>query len=138
MAPLDKELSVRVTAVAPGVIKTPLWMDNPDKLRLMTEKDEWVTPEFVAEVMTDLIEKNEMEIQAPLSSAGLNSGDERGGTRTVTVEGGLILEVSKGKVRKVDQFMDPGPSGEGNTVGNIGMADEEILARMKKGGWGVV
>lgn len=35
------------------------------------------------------------------------------------MEGGLILEVSKNKVRKVEEFNDPGPSGPGNTVGNL-------------------
>ena len=138
LALLDKQLGVRVTAVAPGVIKTPLWTENPDRLKLMTESDEWVTPEFVAEVMTDLIEKKEMQIRASLPSTGLNSGDEKGERKTINVEGGLILEVSKGKVRKVDQYLDPVPSGEGNTVGNMGMADEEIFARLKPGKWGVI
>lgn len=48
----------------------------------------------------------------------------------------MILEVAKGKVRVVEQFNDPGPSGEGNTVGNIGVAFEEIFERLERGGWG--
>ena len=138
LAPLDKELGVRVTAVAPGVIKTPLWTDNPDKLKMVTEHDEWVTPEFVAEVMTDLVEKKDVEVWDTFLSTEMCSKDEKDRRRMIEVEGGLILEVSKGKVRKVNQFMDAGPSGEGNTVGNMRVADEEIFHRLKIGGWGAV
>ena len=55
---------MRVTAVAPGVIKTPLWTENPDKLRLVAKEDQWVTPEFVAEVMRSLIEQEIVEVDA--------------------------------------------------------------------------
>lgn len=71
------------------------------------------------------------------TGSGLSSGDAREGTREVKVEGGLILEVAKGKVRVVEQFGDVGPSGEGNTVGNMGVAEEEIFERLEGGGWGV-
>ena len=134
-----------MTAVAPGVIKTPLWTDNPEKLRLVAEGDEWVTPEYVAETMVSLIEKERVEVAASAvrSSAsgvagGLNTGDSREGTKIVDVQGGMILEVAKGKIRVVEQFNDPGPSGEGNTVGNIGVAFQEVFERLEEGGWGQV
>ncbi|MCJ1372094.1 hypothetical protein MMC20_003315 [Loxospora ochrophaea] len=137
LAPLDKEIGIRVSAVAPGVIKTPLWTEAPEKLKLITPNDEWVTPEFVAEVMVDLIEREKVEVEAfPPPSTDLSSGDSRTGKKTIAVEGGLILEVAKGRVRKVEQFLDPGPSGAGNTVSNVGLADKEIFQRLNEGGWG--
>lgn len=141
LAPLDKRMGVRVTAVAPGVIKTPLWIEDPEKFKLLAQSDEMVTPEYVADVMTALVEKERVEVDAGARGkganvGGLSTGDSREGTKMVDVEGGMILEVAKGKVRVVEQFNDPGPSGEGNTVGNIGVAFEEIFERLERGGWG--
>lgn len=141
LAPLDKRLGIRVTAVAPGVIRTPLWTENPEKLKMVAESDEWVTPEYVAEVMTSLVENETVEVAASGARGvgsdvgGLGTGDSREGTKTVDVQGGLILEVAKGKVRVVEQFNDAGPSGEGNTLGNIGVAFEDIFERLEGGGW---
>lgn len=92
--------TVRVTAVAPGVIRTPLWADHPEKLLMITKDDVWVTPEAVAKVMLELVED------------------------PVNV-GGTILEVGS-RVRKIETFMDPGPSGDGNTVGNVEAKKKEI------------
>lgn len=129
MGPLDERIGVRVTAVAPGVIKTPLWTDNPEKLRLVEEgKDEWVTPEYVADTMVNLIEEEEIKVST-------QTGDARGRTRLAKVEGGMIIEVAKGKRRVVEQYNDPGPSGEGNTVSGMGKAEDDIWS-MLKAGWG--
>ncbi|KAL9612671.1 MAG: hypothetical protein Q9167_002753 [Letrouitia subvulpina] len=139
LAPLDREFGIRVTAVAPGVIDTPLWRDNPEKLRLINESegDEWVSAEFVAETMVRLLEEEEVEIEDPEADAtNLPSEGRKGGQRIVRVEGGLILEVSKGRVRKVEQFGDRGPKGKGNTVRNAKLAHEEILQRLGGGEWG--
>jgi 3-hydroxybutyrate dehydrogenase len=85
---------VRVSAVAPGLIRTPLWTDHPEKMKFIPEEDAgWVTPEFVAEVMLSLIEKEEYP-------------------------GGTILEVGKG-VREVTAFNDPGPRSGGNSVKRV-------------------
>ena len=141
LGPLDEEIGVRVTAVAPGVIKTPMWTEDPDKFKLITDRDEWVTPEFVAETMMDLLEKDEVEVISSVSASattGLTTGDERQGTMMIKVQGGTILEVSKGKIRKVNQFMDPGPSGEGNTAGNMIEAERDIYGRLRSGRWGRV
>ena len=138
LAPLDPRLGIRVTAVAPGVIKTPLWTEAPEKLRLIAADDAWVTPEFVADAMVSLVENETVRVSAGLGAAGsrLSSGDAREGTKEVAVEGGMILEVAKGRVRVVEQFHDVGPSGEGNTVGNMGVAEEEVFERLGGGGWG--
>jgi len=130
LAPLDKEFGIRVTAVAPGVIKTPLWTEAPEKFKLITENDEWVTPEFVAEQMVSLIEKEEIEVRTPsVATPGTSS------TRMAKIEGGFILEVGK-KLRQVEAFNDPGPSREGNTVTGIGVAEREIFEKLRQRGWG--
>jgi len=68
--------------------------------------DEWVSPEEVAQVMVDLIEQK----------------DNVGGT---------ILEVGKGKVRRVEALNDPGPEGSGNTVSNAESEEKEIWQRLE-------
>jgi len=132
LAPLDKELGIRVTAVAPGVIKTPLWTEAPEKIKLITEKDEWVTTEFVAEQMANLLEREEIEVQAPSATIPGESS-----TRMAKVEGGFILEIGR-KLRQVEAFNDPGPSREGNTVTGLAVANREIFERLRQGGWGRV
>jgi len=98
--------SIRINAVAPGVIKTPLWTENKEKLKMIDQStDEWVTPEEVAQVMVDLIEKKENV-------------------------GGTILEVGKGKVRRVEVLNDPGPEGSGHTVSNAESEEKDIWERL--------
>ena len=127
LAPLHKRYGIRVTCVAPGVIKTPLWTENPDKMRLLSEEDEWVTPEAVAEVMGDLVSEEEIDVEAVGAEEGLTK---------VKVEGGMIVEVAKGRRRVVKQYMDPGPIGfKGNTVGRMGNEEEMILEMLGKGEW---
>ncbi|KAK5954833.1 hypothetical protein OHC33_004559 [Knufia fluminis] len=104
--------SIRVTAVAPGVVKTPLWLDNPDKLKWVDEsKDEWVTPEEVAERMLDLITREDYV-------------------------GGTVLEVGKNQARTVEVLHDPGPSGPGMTVSNREDARAEVWDKLAVEGWG--
>lgn len=94
--------SIRVTAVAPGVIKTPLWTDNPDKMKMIDSvKDVWVEPEEVAAVMLDLIE-NDKYI------------------------GGTILEIGKDQVRPVELLNDGGPTGAGHTVSALAKGADEV------------
>lgn len=86
LAKLDPTLGIRVTAVAPGVVRTPLWEENPDKLAFLDpERDGWVTPEEVAVAMLRCVEEEGLV-------------------------GGTILEVGKGHTRVVDYLNDPGPS----------------------------
>ncbi|KAL8716405.1 MAG: hypothetical protein Q9220_000312 [cf. Caloplaca sp. 1 TL-2023] len=140
LAPLDQEVGIRVTAVAPGVIDTPLWRDNPEKLRLVGESDEWVSADDVAEVMGWLVDgRGEVEVVDTSGGGGEDGGDINGKKKMVKVEGGLILEVAKDRVRKVEQFNDEGPKGaRGNTVSNIGVVDKEILEMLGSGKWGEV
>jgi 3-hydroxybutyrate dehydrogenase len=82
---------IRVNAVAPARILTPLWTENPDKMKMVNQDDPgWIAPEEVASVMLELVEKEEYV-------------------------GGTIVEVGE-KVRRVEAFGDPGPYGSGNGV----------------------
>ncbi len=126
LAPLESTLGIRVAAVAPGVIKTPLW--TSENLAMIKAEDEWVLPEEVAEVMVALVEKTEISCQ-------FGEGAEQG--KTIKLDGGNIIEVSKGRLRDVQPFNDPGPSkGPGNTASGIGQITDEVYALLNVDGWG--
>jgi 3-hydroxybutyrate dehydrogenase len=102
---------IRVVAVAPGVIKTPLWTDHPEKLKFVDEsKDVWVSPEEVAEGMFSVL------------------------TDEGKYESGTILEIGKGTRREVKMINDPGFSGVGMTVSELGKGVDEVWASL--GGMG--
>ncbi|KAI0004350.1 short-chain dehydrogenase [Xylariaceae sp. FL0662B] len=85
LAGLDQSHHVRVSAVAPGIVRTPLWTEHPEKLILLNpEQDGWVTPEEVAKVMIRCVEDD-------------------------SLAGGSILEVGKDNSRLVNASNDPGP-----------------------------
>ena len=165
-------------AVAPGVIKTPLWTEHPEKSKWIEGGDEWVTPEYVAETMVEILEGGSVRVERGARGGRGGDADERSGgteiagmgmgmgmgmgtgrgskekdlngrkaheerlegeivTETITVEGGLILEVARGRVRLVDPFGDLGPRGrEGTTAGGMARAVEEVLGRLRPG-WGL-
>ncbi|KAJ6107497.1 hypothetical protein N7523_008820 [Penicillium sp. IBT 18751x] len=124
-----EELGIRVTAVAPGVIKTPLWTDHPEKLTMINDRvDEWVTPEEVATVMLALVQQDVV---------GETIGDRSGRGPQFPVRGGTILEVSK-TVRAVGQFNDPGPEGRpGSTATGHAALEKESFELLAAKGWGL-
>jgi NAD(P)-dependent dehydrogenase (short-subunit alcohol dehydrogenase family) len=78
---LEEEMGIRVNGVAPGVIKTPLWTEHPEKLSFLdTGKDAWASPEEVAEAMLRCAEEG-------------------------SLGGGAILEVGKGQTRRVEALV---------------------------------
>ena len=86
LANLEPRNAVRVNAVAPGLVKTPIWMEHPEKLvNIDQEKDGWVTSEEVAQAMLDCVQKE-------------------------SLIGGTILEIGKDHTREVGVFNDPGPN----------------------------
>lgn len=112
MGPLES-LGIRVNGVAPGLIKTPLWTDHPEKyFTIDEEKDVWITPEEVAEQMLACAE------------------DDKIGPA-------VVWEVVKDSYRKVDWRNDPGPSGQGSGLANPEGLQEEVMKWLAEPGWGV-
>ncbi|KAF2631366.1 NAD(P)-binding protein [Macroventuria anomochaeta] len=112
LSALEPRFNIRVNGVAPGVIKTPLWTEHPEKLQFIsTDADEWATPEEVAEAMlTCLVDED--------------------------LPGGSILEVGKEQTRLVQALNDPGPSGPGHTVSNLVGKYKEVYGLLEGGDWG--
>jgi NAD(P)-dependent dehydrogenase (short-subunit alcohol dehydrogenase family) len=107
MAELEPKFRIRVNAIAPGLVKTPIWSEN--KLSWVDESlDSWVERDRVAEVMLELIEKEEYV-------------------------GGTVLEVASEVVRKVSVLNDPGSGAErGCTVRNIGKGYVDTFERIEE------
>ncbi|PWY89896.1 NAD-dependent 15-hydroxyprostaglandin dehydrogenase [Aspergillus heteromorphus CBS 117.55] len=118
LAPLEA-LGIRVTGIAPGIVKTPIW--SQDKLALVDESiDKWVEVDRVADVMFDLVSKDQIQVSD---------------TESIVVKGGTVLELSQ-SLREVLMYNDPGPlSRPGNTVAYLGVADEQILQLVGSEGW---
>lgn len=131
MSDLEHLYGIRVSCVMPGVVKTPLWMDNPDKLKIIKQAgkgaDQWVYPEEVAKVMLALVEKNDID-----------SKIKTGGGDKVAFEGGSCIEVMIDFVRDVPMHNNVGPAAGGAAGGRVSDASkiyEETLDRLKPG-WG--
>jgi NAD(P)-dependent dehydrogenase (short-subunit alcohol dehydrogenase family) len=85
---LDEKLGIKVSAVAPGLVRTPLITENLEKAQMVNfDTDPYITPEEVAQALYRLCCEDELK-------------------------GGTILEVAAaGQTRKVEAFNDPGVSG---------------------------
>lgn len=131
LASLEQSHGIRVTAVEPGVVKTPLFTDHPEKLRAVDEgKDTWVTPERVAEVMLACVKDKSTAKYAPTDGG---ESDE-----AVSIQGGSCLEVLTRRVRDVPMFNNVGPYAEGEP--GAGASNAQVLMDEVRGllqpGWG--
>ncbi|KAF1931923.1 NAD(P)-binding protein [Didymella exigua CBS 183.55] len=111
LAALEQQLGIRVNGVAPGLVRTPLWTEHPEKLQFVAGADEWASPKEVADAMLRCL----VDVNLP---------------------GGSILEVGKEQTRLVGALMDPGPSGRGHTVSRLEEANGEVFERLGSGEWG--
>ncbi|KAH7210291.1 amino acid permease-domain-containing protein [Fusarium oxysporum] len=127
MAKID-QVGVRIAAVAPGIIKTPLFMENPEKLAMIdTSKDVLVEPSEVASVMVALVERDSICSTIDQASTG---------PQDIEIKSGSIIEVTKNRARVVNAYHDPGPSGAGAVGSNFATSEYTTLALLLTPGWG--
>ncbi|KAH8160617.1 hypothetical protein CIB48_g7633 [Xylaria polymorpha] len=102
---------IRVSAVAPGTVKTPLWTEAPDKKHLVeNDGDLEILPETVAEAMSELCENPEYG-------------------------NGMILEVMNDHRRVVSLFnADPPPPKAADMPAFVTITTELLERRLKKDG----
>ncbi|ESZ97455.1 hypothetical protein SBOR_2144 [Sclerotinia borealis F-4128] len=108
-----EDLGIRVVAIAPAVVQSPLWSHQPDKMRMLTSDQKWIAPETVAEAMVELLTQEKYV-------------------------GGTILEVSGSGTRVVKMVGDEGPTFEsGYMIGNLDGYKEEIYTKLREGRMGL-
>ena len=131
MAELEGRHGVRVTAVDPGLVKTPMWTENPQMNVVLGEEDGWVSAEEVAEVMLACVMSDSMRSRF---------GDEvvEGVGEMIEIKGGSCLEVTTGMVRDVPLYRNVGPfaaGGKGAQATKAKVLEDEVLGRLEDG-WG--
>ena len=130
---LDELHGIRVTAVMPGVVRTPMWTEHPEKLQIVKQEgegaDTWLLPQDVAGVMLACVKDD--EIDTVLGGGGPKED-------TIPIRGGTCLEVLVGSVRDVPMLNNVGPfaGGKGGaTLSDAAKMIEEIHGVLKPG-WG--
>ncbi|EFQ26624.1 short chain dehydrogenase [Colletotrichum graminicola] len=104
-------MGIRCSAVAPGAVMTPLWLEDPGKKHLAQGEggDLFIEPEEVARGMLELCENPEYG-------------------------NGTILEVTKGATRVVPLYDADPPSGKGAIIPKLADEGEKIWKRLKDQG----
>nr|POF22400.1 15-hydroxyprostaglandin dehydrogenase [nad(+)] [Quercus suber] len=113
LAKLEAAIGIRVNGVAPGVIRTPIWTDHPEKLRMIDQtRDTWVEPEEVAKGMLRCLVDED-------------------------IKGGSVMEILKDSFRNVDWKGDPGPHGPGSVVSSAQILNDEVMDWLRQPEWGL-
>ncbi|KAK5224290.1 hypothetical protein LTR47_009901 [Exophiala xenobiotica] len=105
LAPLHKEFGIKVVGIAPGMIWTPLWANDPEKMKAIGHDDVFLQPEELAEEMLKAVE-------------------------SADVVGGKVVEVLKTKTRLVE-VDSPLPEGPGSTMSNMGRIYDDTMALLE-------
>jgi 3-hydroxybutyrate dehydrogenase len=125
LAPLEQRFGIRVAAVAPGLVKTPLWSGNPHKTAPVSPNVAWVTPEEVAKLMLSIVENDSVQGRFRLSEAELEN-------EVVPIQGGSILEISGDTIRAVQAFHDAGPQGISDEDFNVAAMEKSVFRDLEK------
>ncbi|KAK7902932.1 hypothetical protein LTR67_002578 [Exophiala xenobiotica] len=138
LASLEQSHGIRVACVMPGVVKTPLFLEHPDKLKMFRSSgdspDVWVTPEEVAQVMLACVKDDEIDANIRAVEGKEGAGDRE----KVPIRGGSCLEVLAGFVRDVPLYGNVGPFAAGRpgaTVSDTPKMVDEVYEVLKPG-WG--
>ncbi|KAM0812936.1 hypothetical protein AB5N19_12927 [Seiridium cardinale] len=108
---LRDEMGIRIGAVAPGAVKTPMWMEDPHKAAMLTgaEKSILIEPEEVAQGMLELCDNPEYG-------------------------NGTILEISRGHRRVVPLYNADPPSRLKAAVPGFFEAEKVLVSNIKENG----
>ncbi|KAK3650530.1 hypothetical protein LTR56_006235 [Elasticomyces elasticus] len=133
MGDLENLHGIRVTGVLPGIVKTPLWLENPEKLKAVSESagDSWVTPEEVAALML-----------ACVNASAVPRLNREKGEEEITIQGGSCIEILAGTLREVPRYNSHGPfvdaagnATKGASISEGGKIHEDVVGTLKPG-WG--
>lgn len=120
----DVTHGIRVTGVAPGMVLTPIFTDDPRKMEMIDlEKDKFVTPAEVATVMLALVK---------------DTAFDRAHEEKIPIRGGSVLEVLSGNVRDVPTFGNVGPfasGAPGASMSHLEKVHQHIMQEVGEG-WG--
>ncbi|KAH8713322.1 15-hydroxyprostaglandin dehydrogenase [NAD(+)] [Beauveria bassiana] len=112
LAHLEAVAGIRVSAIAPGAVSTPMIHEHPEEL-VDADKDALISPQEVAEAMLSLVESEDYP-------------------------GGTVLEVGVAYTRTVSVYNDPGPTQElrqGTTLSGMKNIAETIAKTLQDGTW---
>lgn len=132
LAELEGMNGVRVTAVDPGLVKTPMWTENPQMNVVLGEEDGWVSAEEVAEVMLACVMSDEVRSKFGVEDVEGHVGE------IIEIKGGSCLEVTTKTVRDVPLYGNVGPfaaGGKGAQATKSKVLVDEVLGRLEDG-WG--
>lgn len=147
---LEETRHIRVTGLAPAIVRTPIWLDAEDKARMVhgadgKEQDDWVTPEEVAEVVSTKPTREELESLLTSDQMFKVCTEDEITTakgEKLSLRGGSLIEVVHGDVKDVPVFGNQPPGTgtdqKGITMMNVEEAWKDMNAAIDQPEWGKV